>query len=368
MALCMCIVLLGCSVPKAASVPVPLPEETPVPVQMELTIAATPAPTSIPTPTPEPTPDPTPEPTPTPDPHTLLPAEPGTYTIAWLSDTQHYSKKFPETFRAMTGWLRDNAELLNLSFIVHTGDLVHNYEEEEQWKNANAAMKLLKGLPYGTLAGNHDVGGSKKDFSAYCKAYGKRTAKESFFGGSYQDGRCHYDLIDAGRTRYVFVFVSCGLDNGCIKWANKIFQKYPDRTGILCTHSYLTTELGLSNEGQRLHDTVVAVNPNVYMVLCGDDYNCFTVPETFDDDGDGVKERTVLQIICNYQAAGSQGGSGYMRLMRVNEDAGIITFFNYSPTEDDFVYYDLPERAHEKYVFTPGGEEGFVSIPWPLNR
>ena len=58
------------------------------------------------------------------------------YTIAWMSDTQHYSNRFPDTFYAMTAYLRDSEKELNLKYVAHTGDLINNYGSERQWENA----------------------------------------------------------------------------------------------------------------------------------------------------------------------------------------------------------------------------------------
>ena len=73
----------------------------------------------------------------------------------------------------------------------------------------------------------------------------------------------------------------------------KSFQKYPDRVGVLCLHDFITTEGTLSEAGQQLREQVVAKCPNVYLVLCGHRYGLYTLEDAFDDDGDGVKERTV---------------------------------------------------------------------------
>ena len=100
------------------------------------------------------------------------------------------------------------------------------------------------------------------------------------------------------------------------------------------------------------------------MVLCGHRYNSRCIPAAVDDDGDGAADRTVLQMICNYQAAGFVGGDGYLRLMQVDEAAGEIRFYNYSPLHDDFVYYDTEEHRSENHAFDPDGEQGVVPIPW----
>ncbi len=88
------------------------------------------------------------------------------YTIGWISDTQRYSKSYPDTFHAMTQYLRDEQEALNLGYVAHTGDLVHNGDKEAQWKNARSAMDNLLGIPHGVLAGNHDIK-SKSNYSKY---------------------------------------------------------------------------------------------------------------------------------------------------------------------------------------------------------
>ena len=134
--------------------------------------------------------------------------------------------------------------------------------------------------------------------------------------------RGHYDLIDAGGTRFVFAYMGYHIDQAGMDWLNETFAAYPDRVGVLCVHSYFDSDCTLTDQGRLLYDGVVAKNPNLYLVLCGHRYNSACVPAAFDDDGDGTAERTVLQMICNYQAAGHNGGDAYLRLMQVDEAAG----------------------------------------------
>ena len=312
------------------------------------------------------TPAPAPRPTPAPDP--LRPPE-GAYTIAWLSDTQHYSRKYPLIYLDQTAFLKQEAGRLNLAYVVHTGDLVHNREDEAQWAVADEAMRTLDGIPYGVCAGNHDVGTQADDcdYTYFSRYFGEaRMAGQPWYGGSYADNRGHFDLIDAGSTRYVFVYLGYHVDKAGMAFVNETLAAYPDRVGVLCVHSYFDHDCTLTDQGELLYDAVVAKNPNLYLVLCGHRYNSACVPATFDDDGDGTAERTVLQMICNYQAAGHTGGDGYLRLLQVDERAGEIHILTYSPLRDDFVYYDTPEHQAENYAFSPDGEQGSVAIPWPL--
>ncbi|REM68682.1 modulator protein, partial [Mycobacterium tuberculosis] len=47
----------------------------------------------------------------------------------------------------------------NIPFTIHLGDVVDQVGKPDQWKVADAAMKILEDakLPYSVLAGNHDV-------------------------------------------------------------------------------------------------------------------------------------------------------------------------------------------------------------------
>ena len=75
---------------------------------------------------------------------------------------------------------------------------------------------------------------------------------------------------------------------------------------------------------------------------------------TLDDDGDGQEDRTVYQIIANYQREGDLGGSGYIRFLRIDEEAGLLRMYSYSPVLDDFNYYDDGSWL----------EEAVLPLPW----
>lgn len=329
-------------------------------------------PTVKPKPTPEPTTGPTPEPTPIPD---ALTVEGDQYTIAWISDTQYYSRNNNGVFETMTAFLRDNAERMDLRYIVHTGDLVHNYDVPAQWEIANRAMANIEDIPHGVLAGNHDVGSTldTADYTHFCTHFGKqRYLERPWYGGSFDANRGHYDLIDAGSTSYLFVYLGYEITRHGLSWAKDVFDAYPDRVGVLCAHDYFYHDCTLTEQGQKLYDALVTTCPNLYLVLCGHRYNSSCVPEEMDDDGDGIADRTVLQMIANYQAIGASdapvrtGGDGYMRFLQIDEDAGLIRYYSYSPYLDDYTYFDESAHQLEKYAFDPAGEEGTLPIPWPI--
>ena len=349
----------------------PSPQSTPLPGPSEENLfipAVTEAPT--PEPTREPTAEPTAEPTDTPEPVERYMAAEGVETVAWMSDTQHYANYAknglsPDIYPAMTAFLRDKAEEMNLVYVVHTGDLVHVTNKEENWKVARAAMDLLDGIPTGVLAGNHDMDPEKGGYKLYEKYFGeKQYDQQPCYGESFENNRGHYDLVTICGRGYIFVYMSHAPDKNAIRFMVKSFQKYPDRVGILCLHDFITTEGTLSEAGQMLRDEVVAKCPNVYMVLCGHRYGLYTLEDAFDDDGDGVKERTVYEIMMNYQAAGKEGGGGYLRLMQFDEENHEIRCINYSPYLNDYDWLDDPSHKENRYEMDEKSESFTLSMPW----
>jgi len=311
-------------------------------------------------PLPEPTPEVTPTPMPTPEP-TPEPVEP--YTFAWMSDTQHYSRSFPDTFLAMTQYLSDNEEALNLEYVIHTGDIVASSSKEYQWELAAEAMDKIAHIPAGWCAGNHDVS-SKINYKNYSLYFGEdQSDYRECYGGSYRDNRGHYDLIDAGSSSFIFLYMGYSVEQDGIDWMRAVLDQYPHRTAIICTHAYFDTNLDILSDGQMIQE-VIEDYPNVCMVLCGHRYNVAEETAWYDDDGDGTPERPVYQLICNYQSAGSDGGSGYMMFMKVDEEKGTIDFYTYSPVTDDYVYFDDHSTSKGRYRNAPESEMFTLEIPW----
>lgn len=289
----------------------------------------------------------------------------GSYTFGWISDTQHYSQKYPDIFHAMTSYLYRERESLNLRYVIHTGDLVHKPKDENQWRIARHAMDGLKDIPYGVLAGNHDVVEQKKKHSypLFEEYFGEDTPQPA--GPAplvFENYRGHGDLISAGNTDYLFVYLSWPVQADAIAWANETFAAYPDRVGVLCVHEYFSTDLERTEQGERIFEEIVKRNDNLYLVLCGHRYNCRTVPVSV-ANADG-SSRTVLQGIGNYQSAGKEGGSGYLRLLTVDETAATLRLVSYSPLLDDYGFFDDPENRSDPYYFDPMGENEVFPLPW----
>ncbi|MCM3162189.1 metallophosphoesterase [Metabacillus litoralis] len=272
------------------------------------------------------------------------------YSFVWMTDTQYYAQDYPAIFKSITEWIAQNKDVMNIRYVFHTGDIVNKAHDEKQWQRASAYMNTLDvaKIPYGVLPGNHDEG---DDFKKYKQYFGEHRFKhKSYYGGSYDDNRGHYDLISANGKDYIFVYMGWDIGEEEMKWMNKVLQRHSDRTAILSFHEYLKKNGKRSREGNELFEKVVVPNKNVVAVLCGHYHSSQLKVDELDDNQDGDVDRKVYQILADYQKGG-EGGNGFLRLLHIDEETNSIDVQTYSPYLNQYYYYD-PEEYPDKEQFT----------------
>ncbi|WP_407318389.1 lamin tail domain-containing protein [Isoptericola halotolerans] len=276
------------------------------------------------------------------------------FTIGWESDTQYYNDNEGQPTdgsggewyshqEAIHDFFLDRRDELNLQYVVHTGDVVDDWDQEYQWANADPSYRMLDeaGLPYGVLAGNHDVGGALADYGPFSRHFGAdRFSGNPWYGGDHQDNRGHYDLVSVDGVDLLLLYMGWAPGDEQIDWMNEVIAQYPERTVWLNLHEYMLTTGGLGPVPQQILDEVVAPNSNVALVSSGHYHDAYTRTDDFDDDGDGVADRTVYSMLFDYQGL-AEGGLGYMRLLHFDNDGGEdgtgrIVVRTYSPSLDDF--------------------------------
>lgn len=262
------------------------------------------------------------------------------YTFAWETDTQYYNADENNYKNQINihDWILNNRDRMNIQYLFHTGDIVDNSEEEEQWLRADPQYKRLDNanFPYGVLAGNHDVGHKDEDYTGYYNYFGEsRYNTNPWYGGSYKNNRGHYDLISVDGQDYLMMYMGWGIGDEEIAWMNEVLAKYPERTAILNFHEYLLQSNGLGEIPQRVYDEVVSKNHNVRMVLSGHYHQTTSRVDEFDDNKDGVNDRKVWQILFDYQSL-AEGGLGYIRLMHISTESNELIMRTYSPSLDDY--------------------------------
>lgn len=291
------------------------------------------------------------------------------FSFAWITDTQYYAEQWQYHFLNMNRYIVDHAEELGIKYVIHTGDIVDDWDMIYEWENADEAMSIFDeaGMPYGVLGGNHDVAAGLEDNENYYTYFGEdRFQGQATYGGSYQNNLGHYDLVSENGQDFLIVYMSWNIYQEEIDWMNSVLAQYADRKAILCFHPY--TNVKQSNDGLldyygvMIQKEVVAKNPNVFAVLNGHYHGSSYQTVTFDDDGDGVQDRTVYQICTDYQS-GFEGGSEYIKFLYFDLDGDKVYINSYSPYFDDFNYYDgtgvdtledLAAQAEDGVVYKTG--------------
>lgn len=278
--------------------------------------------------------------------------DPYDFTFVWMSDTQYYSESYPDIYTKNVQWIVNNEEKEDIRYVIHTGDIVDEADQPYQWENANTSMSILdkSDIPYGVLAGNHDVAHQSGDYRYYWEHYGEnRFNSQPTYGGSYQNNRGHYDLVSAGGNDFIIVYMGWNIGDAEIDWINKVVSQHPDRKAILAFHEYLLVSANRAPIADEIYERVVLPNKNVIMTLSGHYHDAENLVDEIDDDGDGKADRKVYQMLADYQGA-EMGGLGYIRLMQFDLDNNKVHMKTYSPYLDDYNYYD-PAQYPKKDEF-----------------
>ena len=278
------------------------------------------------------------------------------FCFVWETDTQYYAEEYQYHYLNINNWIVDNADELGIEYVIHTGDIVDDYDMIYEWENADEAMSILDeaGIPYGVLGGNHDVAAGLEDYENYYTYFGEdRFLSQETYGGSYENNAGHYDLLTIDGQDFIIVYMSWNIYADELDWINEVLEEYSDRMAILCFHTYSKVTYNTDGTlqdyfGQLVQQEVVAENENVFLVLNGHYHGSSYQTDTFDDDGDGIAERTVYQICTDYQSA-LEGGTEYLKLLYFDLDNGKIYINSYSPYLDDYNYYDTDEVLDISY-------------------
>jgi len=305
-----------------------------------------------------------------PDPYAdgkLLDGEPpmpanGSFTVAVLPDTQHYSQRFPETFLAQTRWLAENRKARNIAWTLHLGDIT-NRSTKAEWENASKALQVLDDakLPYAFCPGNHDYseGGGCKDRTTLLTDYlpVSRYKDRPTFGGTYdkEPDRMEnsFHLFSGGDREFLILALEFGPRADVVRWANEVARRHSDREAILITHAFIYYDdtrynwkkygakqrwnphgYGIAkstnddvSDGEELWDNLIARHENFVLTLNG---------HVLEDGLGKVTSRTpggrdLHQVLVNFQMR-PNGGDGWLRLLEFSADGKTVKAYDYSPT------------------------------------
>jgi 3',5'-cyclic AMP phosphodiesterase CpdA len=294
-----------------------------------------------------------------------LPFVPGSFTIAVLPDTQGYSEHRPWIFDAQTAWIAENADKRNIEFVLHLGDVVE-WNSRTEWGNAQRAMSRLDGVvPFAIALGNHDMGtgGSTDNRSTHFNNFFPLSRYQNLktFGGVFDrepdrlDNSFH--LFSAAGRDFVVLALEFGPRDEVVEWAGRVLSRYPDRLGILVTHSYMYHDEtrydwrskgkeqnwspygygvanlpGGVNDGEDLWRKLVSKHANLTMVFSG---------HVVEDgvallSSKGKHGNTVHQMLVNFQMT-HRNGDGFLRFVEFLPDGETVQVKDYSPLFDRYL-------------------------------
>jgi hypothetical protein len=210
------------------------------------------------------------------------------FSIIQITDTQFLSDSHPALYDGLTSWIADKANPLNLTMVVHTGDIVQDPSSTRDWQNAsNATMTLFNnGVPYCWNAGNHDqiapgggtgtgnpngswLGGNYPAFNATIMR------QKPYWTGDIFGGKNTAVQFTFGNYHFMIVNIEYNANQTVLDWMQTIIKTNPNVNVIVATHDFLN---GAGTYGtSKIVDEMWASNfekllnnyPNVFMTLNG---------------------------------------------------------------------------------------------------
>ncbi|HEY0666535.1 MAG TPA: metallophosphoesterase [Sphingobacteriaceae bacterium] len=279
------------------------------------------------------------------------------FTIAVIPDTQYYTSSqnggTPAMFTSQIDWIKANRDAENIVYVVSLGDITdHGDTYTSEWTNASTygyykletpITGFPDGIPYGTCVGNHDQSPNTGhpltcSTAKYNQYFGRNHfASKAYYGGNYagsgsNNNDSHYDLFSAGGKDFIVIYTeydSHGDDGTNMNnWVYNLLGTYSNRKAIIVSHMMTGSTGAWHSTGSTYKQGEVLYNriksrPNVFMMLCG-----HVTGESFRQDT--YNGNTIRTFLSDYQGR-TNGGNGYMRLMKFSVDNNSVSIKTYSP-------------------------------------
>ena len=282
------------------------------------------------------------------------------FSVVALPDTQFYSENTggdrAAIFSAQTDWIVAERDARNIGFVLHLGDITQNGDNPttalEQWTNASNAMYRLEdpvttmqeeGVPYIMAVGNHDqtpigdADGTTTNFNKYFGVHPdtgiNHFSDKSYYGGSSEAAKAdnNYTLFTAGGMDFIVISLEYDTspDTADLNWADALLKAHPTRRGIVITHHMVNTgnPASFSGQGSAIYQALKD-NPNLILMHGGHVHGEGRRSDTFEG-------RTVHSLLADYQGR-SDGGDGWLRIMKFRPSQNKIEVQTYSPTLDQY--------------------------------
>ena len=269
------------------------------------------------------------------------------FTLPIFPDTQVEVDVRMDMLYSQMDWIVKNQEKENIPFALHVGDIV-NYNNNIHWDRASLAFERLDNnhIPYALVNGNHDNaavgefnGGAApgntrinvrntEKYNRYFPSSRYRNLRGTFEKDKNENA--FHTFLASGMNWLVINLEFCPR-KAAVLWADSVTKAHPLYNTIVITHFYLTPKGTIHNTDagygalspQEVYDLLVKKNKNIVLVLSGHVTQSSSLVST------GEQGNSIYQILQDYQ--NEDAGGGYLRLLKINPQAGTIVGEMYSP-------------------------------------
>jgi hypothetical protein len=289
------------------------------------------------------------------------------FTIPVFPDTQGEIAHNPKMFFSQIRWIKNSQDSLHIPIALHVGDIV-DMDNYHQWEIASEGFDILDKahIPYALAVGNHDnrlVGRFNRkprpgNKNAHLRQTGKFNAYFPVYRFRNQRGRFEpkksdnaYYTFRVGGLDWMVVTLEFGPRRGAINWAGKIIEDHPNHNVIILTHYFLRegkkgrgiigtdTNFGANHSPKELNNLLVKKYKNILMVISGH------TTASAHRIGKGKNGNKIYEILQDYQTKKYNYGSGYLRLLTIDPNAGTISAKMYSS------YYHKTKHGSSQFSF-----------------
>ena len=289
------------------------------------------------------------------------------FSIIVLPDTQYYSASYPAILNSQMQWIVKDAAALNVQMVLAVGDIVNNGSSATEWTTADSAYRQLDAahIPYFAAIGNHDYDADNPrgrtsatvNFNHYfgpTRYHNASYWSTPYWQGSYplNSNENFYGSVTINGQPFLVLALEFYPRDSSLSWATQVIQKNPNAQVIVITHAYEYFDntrvsacnsfdaqyynLGADNDGDAMWTKLIRQYKNISLVLSGHEVRGAGQYAAGNRADLGTNRNLVNQILANYQNM-TDGGNGYLRIMKFHPSTDTIDVLTYSPYLNSYI-------------------------------